>query len=429
MSVFDENFNMKEYLAKRLLEIEDLPNRRIYKELVGKIFYDLHHDIESEYKDLEKRVFDEISMPIEGSELITSIVSKKMYDVTDQFLFPMRPEDLNPLQVDSELLLEAVQRQGAFYLYTVFLQADYLEACRFYQPDRIFGGCIRTEHSEFTARFSVRPNDRYRNKIAELYEIFQVNYLPWRSVCAPYIFKLFDVYIISIENWDAKETIIEARVDFEEYNAQVQYDQIPLWNISIVSIKTSTCPEPCIDKINYEHRLFKQKFKPDAKYLVANREAGILNIRWLRGDLMITCPAPDPLQWDLYQFHIPVNRLYPNPDMGNGIKSTFAAKVRGWFEPRIKTKQEIARLLSSFAAAEKLEFIKARLLPNPVEKETYCVDFFIADELRCGKWETALVLEFRPKDPENYLNRDLMSFLVGIVQHYFPEYECCGRLL
>lgn len=38
-------------------------------------------------------------------------------------------------------------------------------------------------------------------------------------------------------------------------------------------------------------------------------------------------------------------------------------------------------------------------------------------------------LDFQPADYDFYLNRDIMSFLVGVVQRHFPEYECCGRLV
>jgi hypothetical protein len=429
MSVFDETFNMQEYLQKRLLEIEDLNSRRIYKELVAKIFFDLHSEIEKEYKSLEERVFGEVSMPVEGPEVITNIVDRNLYDVTDQFLMPMRPEDLKRLHVDSEALLESMRQNTPFFLYTVFLQADYLETCKFDNAARIFRGCIRTEHSEFTAQFFVRPNTEYRKKIEELYEIFQINYLPWRSVCAPYLFKLFDVFIAGIENWDAKETIIEARIDFEEYESLIRYDQVPLWNVSAITMKASTYPEPCIDKTNYEHCLFRKNFRQDTGYLVTNRNVKIINIRWINGDLLITCPAENPMTWDLYQFRPAAMCPYPNPQMRNGLKPTFAAKLRGRFEVRIKTKQEIARLLASLACADELELVDLRLVANTIEKETYCVDYFIADELRTGKWETALELDFKPKNRDSYLNRDIMSFMVSIVQRYFPEYECCGRLV
>lgn len=429
MRVFDEDFDMREYIQKRLLEIEDLESRRVFKDIVGKLFLELHDEIEKEYTALEARVFEEVPMPLEGPEVLTNISVRKGYDVTDSMFLPMCPEDLVQRQVNSEELMESLKRSEPFFLYTIFLRADYLEAAKFDNPGRVFLGVIRTEHSEFTARFFVRSNMHYRKKIEELYEIFQINYLPWRSVCAPYLFKLFDVYIDGIENWDAKETILEAKIDFEEYKWAVCYEQVPLWNVRPISVKTSTYPEPCIDRTNFEHRIFRHKLKADARYLVTNQDARISNIRWLNGDLLITCPEDSPVTWHLFQFNEIAEAKYENPTMSNGQKSTFAARLRGRFMERIKTKQEIARLIASMKVADALEFVDVQLVAGSAQKETYCVDSFIADELRDGKWEMALRLDFRAKDQADYLNRDMMSFLVGIVQRYFPEYECCGRLV
>lgn len=429
MRVFDEEFDMQGYIQKRLLEVEDLESRRVFKDIVGKLFLELHDEIEKEYTALEARVFEEVPMSLEGPEVLTNINARKNYDVTDAMLLPMRQEDLIERQINSEDLMDSLKRSESFFLYTIFLRADYLEVAKFDNARRIFRGVIRTEHSEFTAQFFVRPNTFYREKIENLYEIFQINYLPWRSVCAPYLFKLFDIHIASIENWDPKETILEARIDFEEYQWAICYDQIPLWNVRPVSVKTSTYPEPCVDKTNFEHRIFRHKLKADARYLVTNQDAEISNIRWLNGDLLITCPEDSPVTWQLYQFNAAAEPKYENPMMSNGQTSTFAARLRGRFTERIKTKQEIARLLASMKAADALEFVGVELVHAPVQKETYCVDWFIADELRNGKWEMALRLDFRAKDQSNCLNRDMMSFLVGIVQRYFPEYECCARLV
>ena len=39
-----------------------------------------------------------------------------------------------------------------------------------------------------------------------------------------------------------------------------------------------------------------------------------------------------------------------------------------------------------------------------------------------------MLLHFSAADPDNYLNLDLMSFLVTKVQKLFPEYVCVGIL-
>ena len=48
MNVFDNDFDIEEYMQKRLMEIENLESRRIFKETVGKLFLQLHGEIHSD---------------------------------------------------------------------------------------------------------------------------------------------------------------------------------------------------------------------------------------------------------------------------------------------------------------------------------------------------------------------------------------------
>ena len=429
MRIFDEKFDMKSYVKKQLLEIENLESRRVFRSVVEELFLELHGEIETQYKGLEKRVFDEVPMPLEGPAVVTNIIDRRLYDATDDFLLPMRPADLRRPQVDTEALLTSLSEHKPFFLYTVFLQADHLEACQFDHPERKFRGIVKTRYSEYAAQFHVGRNLAYRRQVEDLYRIFNLNYLPWRSVCAPYLYKLFDVYIDDIENGNARESIEEAIVDFEEYASLVRYHQVPLWNLVPVAIRTSTFPEPCVDKTNYEHRIFQHRIKEGARYLVTNPDVRIDNIRWSGGDLLITCPLPDPVTWEMYQCTPQARREYPNRLMGNAKQASFADTLMGVFRQPIKTKLELSRLIQACGYERDLTFSGVELVANFPDKETYILDDFIQDELRTGAWQTAMRLDFQPADYDFYLNRDIMSFLVGVVQRHFPEYECCGRLV
>jgi hypothetical protein len=429
MRLFDEEFDMRSYVQKRLLEIDNLESRRVFKAVVEGLFLELHGEIEGQYKGLEQRVFAEVPMPVEGPAIITNIIDRRLYDVTDDFLLPMRPEDMQPLQVDAEALLTSLAEKTPFFLYTVFLQADHLETCQFDRPERKFRGVIKTRHSEYTAWFHVRRNLTYRRQIEDLYRIFELNYLPWRSVCAPYLYKLFDVYIDKIENGNARESMEEAVIDFEEYAPAIRYHQVPLWNLETVAIRTSTYPEPCVDKSNYEHRIFQYEFKKGARYLVTNSDVRIDNIRRQNGDLLITCPQKDTVTWEMYQCNPLAKHAYPNRLMGNAKEATFADTLMGVFRQPVKSKLELNRLIRACGYDSDLTFTGVELVANFPGKETYSVDDFIRDELRTGSWETAMRLDFQPTDYDSYLNRDIMSFLVSVVQRHFPEYECCGRLV
>lgn len=96
------------------MEIENLESRRIFKEAVGKLFLQLHGEIEKEYNALSERIYDEVPLAISGPEIVTSIIYRKDYDVTDTYLFPMRKEDLNPCKIEASNLAETLKRNSRF---------------------------------------------------------------------------------------------------------------------------------------------------------------------------------------------------------------------------------------------------------------------------------------------------------------------------
>ena len=62
-------------------------------------------------------------------------------------------------------------------------------------------------------------------------------------------------------------------------------------------------------------------------------------------------------------------------------------------------------------------------------QETYEVNDFIINEIREDNIKKLLILYFEPIDKENYLNKDILSFLTSEVQFIYPEYKCEGRLI
>ena len=98
----------------------------------------------------------------------------------------------------------------------------------------------------------------------------------------------------------------------------------------------------------------------------------------------------------------------------------------------IKTKAEMARLIESFPYGEYVHFMGMEIgeeLPKGWESSNYNMDGFIQDEIRIGHSKLVLTLFFAPVDRENYLNEDIMSFLVTQVQKLFPEYMCVGSMV
>lgn len=430
MGLFDSDFNIEKYVRGRIPELDNLDNRELFKKIVGNLNVDLYKHIKSEYDELEKRVFLEAPKPLRLPDLITCVISADRYDLTDENMFPMFAEDLEEVKVNASEMISEVKSGKEFYLYTCMIKADYLELKNLLQSERRFKGVIKNEYGETPAEFIVKPNVRYRKKAEEFYKIAGLNYLPWRSLNIAYLFKLFDVYVVSIEEWDEQTEVQEVTTNFEEFDEKIFYKPLPLWNARAVTIKGNSYPQPAVDRKYFEHYLYKKQFRSGYEYLLRNSEVVVRNIRRQGGDFYIDCDSELPYDWQFYEFEYAPNAAdYENPLMSNEQNKNFSHNMIEYFGQRIKTRTEMIRFLNSFKASEYLNFIDAKILDAPNVVETYSTEEFIDYEYRTGERAQTLEFSFKPRAENFYLNRDIMSFLVTEMQHLFPEYKCVGKLV
>ncbi len=428
-----KNFDMEGYINKRMLEIESLEERKLYKEIVGKILLEINNYNRNAYQTLEKTILSEHKTQQNDFAVYLTLTDLRHYDATDGFMHPMIPEDTKEHVINTRNVTETLSAGAVHKLFTVFLKTGASDLYRLVHGKRRFYGVVQTDKSRYNGEFSLSRNERYMDMIKELYHIFGVNYQPYMTVCEAYLTKMFDVCVSSLERIPEKEEIREITINFEEYAENIHYNMIPMWNLERKTEKTSTYPDACIDKINYEHRIFSNRLKDGCGYLVMNTDIEIMDIRRVKGDLVISCPMDIPCKWKLYQ----VNKRngkenYPYPVLSNQPKESFAGSLVEMYRRSIKTKAEMARMMEAFPYSRYVVFRDFEILdrePEELRACNYNMDGFIVDEIRIGSLRQYLVLSFMVMEQGNFLNEDIMSFLVTQVQKLFPEYICVGKLV
>lgn len=440
---FDAGLDMEAYIDKRMLEIADLQERVAYKEIVGSMIKRVYDYARTSYQELERKILAECSSDRSDYAVYMTLTDQAHYDPTDPFMHPVLEDSVTEKKILCGDVVKALREKTPLKLYTVFLQVRASQICRLLSRQRIFSGIVRTGGREYRAEFILKRNEAYLEKIEELYYIFEANCQSWTTVCGAYLMKLLDVYLYSAADLpedmgkaDKDMEIDEIKVDLAEFAESVVYDVVPLWNLEEHSQETSIYPEPCIDKTNYEHRIFSHMLEPGCAYLVMDTGAEITNIRRLDGDLIITCPVEKPVEWRLYRVSWPDPGRYQNryayPVLSNGCKESFTADITEMYRRSIKTKAEMARLIESYPYTDRIAFVDHRLTdrePEGWRDSNYNMDGFVEDEIRTGDGRWFLIVRFRAQDHEDYLNEDIMSFLVTQVQKIFPEYKCIGELI
>ncbi len=419
MHFFEDHFDYHKYIEDRLLEVEDLNERKELKEVMRKTLLPFYEQVEEAYRLLEEKLLRKEEADRGGCHVITGLEDKRRIDVTDCNMVPMLREDMEEKKVDIAELMESMDAGREHYVYTIYIGADYMKLKALDDVPRVFRGTVRTVYEEeFPARFSVRRCDKYIGELKKLYAEFINNGVSWRTVCAPYIYKMYDVFITETGCPNGEE-IDRINVDFEEYASEVEYDRVPMWNINTIEIKTSSYPEFALDKIHYLHTIYESRLDVKKDYLVGG-DIPLWDVSMLNGELRIQCDENAPVNWVLREFSYEKGMITPD------YRQFY--NTGGGMDRPIHTVAEAKRFVGSLGYDDCLRLTDIRLDDKTLRDESYDMDAFLLEEIRHRRCKERLQFVFEPVDAGNVLNRDIMSYLVSRMQIIYPEYLCKGSL-
>lgn len=424
--------DIKEMIRKEIQSIENLKERVAFKELMEGVFLALYETNETMYKRLETRVIDELAYDINRYQIKTGIIERDYLDQSHHLMTAVCEEDLAEPSYKAKDLREEIKNQGKVRLATIFVKCDALEMKAFYKNQDGFSGILYAG-GEYTIPIKVELNKKYLWEIEHLYHLFMKNGIPWKTINAPYLFKMADVYVTEIpEEIPDGEPITRFGTDFGEYNQYIHYNMIPVWNIRRLKLDSIGFPIACGDYENYEHTISIREYGVEHAYLVEEKR-GIRNIRQSNDKLMITGQIANAKKWDVYMIRKGVDYKidhYTYPIMENFRRDGFAERFQRRAGQAVKTKGELQRFILGFGLEDYIEYQDCALVEPGLNKiETYSMNFFMQDEVREKGGRKFLVLYFKPKSREKWLLRDLASFISSEVQELYPEYQCGGMLL
>lgn len=416
---FEDGFDYKKYIDDRLLDINDVDERYQLRNIVADMLIPFYEHVEQSYKKIEERLFAENRESHRNFQIITGIQARNKIDVTDMSMFPMRVQDMETPEVQVGELVNTVKQGLDYKVYSVFIQADYKQIRDLEKSRRTFRAVIKTEYGEYPATVKLNRNHEYTDMIKELYHEFVNNGIEWKTVCAPYLYKIFDVYIVEAK-CPEDERIEEIKVAFEEFEPLIRHNYIPIWNIRNIELKTSAYPNFCLDRIHYEHCIYGGKLKQENDYLVAGKKQ-LWNVCRRNGDLYIQCDEKVATDWIIREFCYETSiRQHDLPLMKNSMNEK---------KQYIRTIAEAKSYVAGMECGNYIELRDINQNAHNLEDETYDCDQFIVDEIRKKEHAPSLYFEFVTCDKESILIRDMMSYVVSQLQLIYPEYHCKGILL
>ncbi len=418
---FNTGFRFDKYITQRLLEISDEGERRALKELTKSTLIPFYEHTEAAYQELRERLTTAKNNHTNRYEIITGVEKRNQIDVTEEAMVPMQQADLQEVLVDVAQMQETLQQGKPYTVMKVFFAISYGEIQRMERQKRVFRAILHTENGEYPAQILLKRNTSYQEQIAELYQVFEANGLEWKTVCAPYLGKYFDVQIAKTDC--LAEHIMKIVVDFEEYADKGIYNLVPMWNIRRMEERTSAYPDFALDKIHYEHCIFKNRFREDRDYLVKADGVKLWEIFQQNEDLHIVCDSDQPINWKLMELGYDAwKQKYDMPIFGNACGTQTAHRC-------IHTIAEVTRYVKELGYENYVELLAIKRVEEaPKVKGTYLMDRFLEDEIRISKHREGMIFTFRAREPQHYLNQDIMSYLISRIQWELPEFECIGEL-
>lgn len=421
---FEHNFNVQKYVNERMLEIEDLKERTIYKELTEKILIDLFEYQTKSYETLYKKVAEELISDKVPCSIEIGLTYLAKFDASDQYLFPMDVVDIQEVVLTTEDVLQ-VDNPWREILY---FNGTYLQLQSYLETNKILTGKIFTDAGEFPVKFHLSQEKKYLEQLKNLRKVFAANGKPWNTVCTAHLERMLAITLVP-------EFEIPVMGNFQklvvEYNSDCILQKVlPLWNISRMTQTTSSYPTPALDKINYEHEIFAHRLGKNCNYLAENPEVQISSIYFRNDDLIISSRTPTPITWNLIQIAEKSKGMYEFEVFSNFYNTEFTDILKYYHRSHVKTKQELKRFLRCLPYGQELVFMDMVLQAQSDELFlNYDMDSFILDEIRHEGSRKLLILQFQSKRKNPQFDVDLLSFLVSEVQGLFPEYRCVGKIV
>ncbi len=356
---------MKEIILEKLNQIEDLEQRRLLRDIMSGLFTGIIDYQENANQALEERVLKEIPDEGQKSTLYFAVCPRDQLDPIDDFLYPVFPEEASQPKFNLKEIAEKIARRESIPLFTVFLECSYPQIRELLESPRLYQGELVTTTGKYPIQITLEPALKYSREIERLYQIFQRNGIPWKTVNNPYANKFFEVCLtgwetaidLSGKDSEGAHALMEIRFNLGEYEPYKKSNVLLLWNIERLLLKTSGYPVPALDKVNFEHPVAIAKYGASHEYLVNEDQQTVKYLSRSAEEITVVSPEERSGLWHILKITQPgVNpKKYPFTVVSNQHRDGF---INGFAERQcnvIHTKGEIIRLVNAFTDTAEFE--------------------------------------------------------------------------
>ncbi len=417
-----DEFDVKKYVKKRLLEIKDEDEYALAKSVLYDGLYKMSEVFEERFKSLQKKVYDELESQEESYEIAVLLLSKND-NVFLRMFFPVSEADVSK---DSAGDVREDSKEKTSTVQTIYLNAAD-SVCKAFAKEKISISFTINGEKNLT---SVQPKKavRYRQELGKLNETFSHNGLRWNTVNTAYLDRFFDIDLSTVV-----QNARDVEVHYGKYSDMVKENIYPVWNVEKTLFKSSTFLSPSKDGLYYEREMIRQKDKEIILCLVQKTD-GMVGIR--QEEEKIIVKSYEESYADLEGYHI-FDIRYTKEELPAGLisnkrKESLIGRLSANSKDKLHTKAEIERIIEELDIKE---YVSLKSCERLVMKKDFLetgkilpdMNNFSSDDFQVTNESPKLILRFL-RNSESNLCEAMVRYAVSQLQMNFDEYICIGVL-
>ena len=417
-----DEFDVKKYVKKRLLEIKDEDEYALAKSFLYDGLYKMSEVFEERFKSLHQKVYDELESQEESYEIAVLLLSKND-NVFLRMFFPVSEADVSK---DSAGDIREDSKERTNTVKTIYLNAPD-SVCKAFAKEKISVSFTINGEKNLTL---VQPKKavRYRQELGKLNETFSYNGLRWNTVNTAYLDRFFDIDLSTV-----LQNTRDVEVDYGKYSDMIKENIYPVWNVEKTLFKSSTFLSPSKDGLYYEREMIRQKDKEIILCLVQKTD-GMVEIR--QEEEKIIVKSYEESYADLEGYHI-FDIRYTKEELPAGLisnkrKESLIGRLSANSKAKLHTKAEIERIIEELDIKE---YVSLKSCERLVMKKDFLetgkilpdMNNFSSDDFQVTNESPKLILRFLRNSDSN-LCEAMVRYAVSQLQISFDEYICIGVL-
>lgn len=264
-----------------------------------------------------------------------------------------------------------------------------------------FRAVVHTNYETYPARMTLQPVLEAFAQAEQMNRLMYVNGWDMPPVNTVYLQGFYDVCFLDVlDRLRPDEYVTHADIDFGELTPFVRRDVTLMWNIRKIPCKEQSFPKPLpqTDEMYYEHIIPL----PDKKhaYLAELADTGRCSVSRAESSLVIKSPQKQYCAWTLYEL---LDGRAGCSRECTVLSNHIAEGIVGALQRKRQqlTAAEVYRCVHAYEAAAVFDKIE---------------------------WTGEGQLLFYPKDDNDYLNADIMDYIVTDMKRIFGGFHFKGKL-